>query len=332
MHPLTKKIDDYLDQVSYNGAVLIAQGDDIVLEKGYGYANLEHGVKNTPQTVFRIASITKQFTAAAILKLAEEGKLTLDDRLELYFPDYPQAHRLTIHHLLANASGIPNFEIDMDFYDILKSEDPLMALIKLAYDKELLYEPGTEFFYSMSGYLMLQKIIEICSGSGYEEYLKKTFFEPLGMTKTGVEKQGRVVKDWAYGYKPDGDGYLTSDPIDMQIAGGGGAMYSTVKDLHLWNNSLLRSDLLQASSTQKIFSEQVRFNEDTVYGYGMVITMADFDGRKVLCYYHTGGGPGVRSINMIFPEEKVQIILISNLEDRETFGKVTDRLQELMIS
>ncbi len=332
MEKLTLALDKYLSTSEYNGTVLISKEDKIVLAKGYGYANFEHKVENSTDTVFRIASITKQFTAFGALKLVEMGLVKLDQTIDKYFPEYKEAARVTIHHLMSNSSGIPNFELDMDFYEIFKSDDYLMGLIRLAFDKDLFFEPGTAFYYSVSGFLMLQKIIEIESGLDFETFMQKNVFSPIGMNSSGFESPGKVISNWAYGYQLLGNKIEVAPYVDMRIAGGGGGMYSTAFDLHLWNQALMNHTVMPKELTMKMFGEYVRADEENCYGYGIFTERGHYYGKDRYRYYHTGGGPGVRSLNMIYPEEKIEIIILSNLGDKETFINVMEGLQEILFN
>lgn len=331
MKEMGKTLDTIIADAGFNGAVLVAVGGKVILEKGYGYGNFENSVPNTAETVFRIASITKQFTAAAILKLVEQGKIDLDWTIDRYFPDYRHGRQITIHHLMSNSAGIPNFDLQMDFYEILKEQDLLLTLINLVKDADLLFKPGTQFYYSVSGFLMLQYIVEKESGIGFEEFLKTNFFIPLGMMSTGLENPKRVIPNKAFFYALAEGKTVVSDYVDMRIAGGGGGLYSTIEDLHIWNESLLHSRILSTKSTDLIFSAHVRADEQNSYGYGMIIAKGDFYGGSRIRYYHTGGGRGVRSLNSIFPEETVEFIFLSNLEDRQTFNLVTEKVQDTVL-
>jgi len=332
MSKLIEKIDSYFIEKNYNGGLLISKNKEIILEKGYGYANFEHEIKNSANTVFRIASITKQFTAAGILKLVEMGKVDLQSKISKYFPNYPNGDIITVHHLISNSAGIPNFDLNMDFYDVLHSDNPLLAMINIVQTQELAFEPGTAFYYSVSGYLMLQYIIETVSGLDYETFMKKYFFDKLDMKNTGFEFCERVIKNKAYGYKLNNGKVETSDFIDMRIAGGGGGMYSTLKDLYKWNNSILNFKILSEETTKLIFDTHILAGPGNYYGYGMIIGKGDFFGHDTIRYYHTGGGNGVRSINIIYPKEELQIILISNLEDRDTFNEVSTEVQNMLLN
>jgi len=331
MKDLGQTINQFVSESGYNGAILVAVNGEIILEKGYGYANFENQVPNTADTVFRIASITKQFTAAAILKLVEMGKVNLEWTIDRYFPDYKHGKLVTIHHLMSNSAGIPNFDLFMDFYEVLKAEDLLLTLINLVKDEDLLFTPGTKFYYSISGFLMLQYIVQKESGLDFEKFLALNFFEPLGMFKSGMENPKRVIKDKAFGYIMNKGVIEVSDYSDMRIAGGGGGMYSTVKDLHAWNESLLHSRLLTTKSTDLIFSAHVNADIQNSYGYGMIIAKGDIYSAYRIRYYHSGGGRGVRSFNTIYPEERTEFIFLSNMEDKQTFNLVTDWVQDTVL-
>jgi len=332
MQELGKSITEILTKNKYNGSILVSVDDEVIYTGGFGYANFEHKILNTQDTVFRIASITKQFTASAILKLVESGKVNLEWTIDKYFPEYKHGKKVTIHHLMSNSAGIPNFDLNMDFYDVLKSNNLLVELIHLVKDQDLLFKPGSAFYYSISGFLMLQYIVEQESGMDFEAFLRHNFFDVLGMDSTGMENPKKVISNKAYGYCIENGQPLVSNYLDMRIAGGGGGLYSTVNDLFKWNLSLLHSKVLNTKSTDLIFSEHIRADEQNCYGYGMIIAKGTLYKALRMRFYHTGGGPGVRSLNAIYPEENIQFIFLSNTEDKITFNLVTEQIQELVLN
>ncbi|MBI9009239.1 MAG: beta-lactamase family protein [Tenericutes bacterium] len=327
---LLETLNSFLDKRGFNGEILISIANEVILKKGYGFASFEHNVPNTADTVMRIASITKQFTAACILKLYEDGLLDLNDLLMKYIPDFIQADKITIHHLLSNSSGIANFELEMDFYPFTTSDNVAKALIDYIKDKPLLFEPGSKFNYSISGYLVLQYIIEIVSKQDFESYLKKTFLKKLGMLDTGFDFPNRVVRNKASCYKIT-DGLIEcADYIDMRIAGGGGGLYSTVMDLYKWNKSLLTHQILKEETIKKMIEPHIKADEVNSYGYGTIIANSEVNGHDIVKYYHPGGGNGVRSFNTYYPQIEVQVILISNVEDVKTFERVRKGIDQIL--
>ena len=186
---LTDEIEIYLQKLLKNnlfmGSVLVARGEEVLLSKGYGMANLEHGIPNTSHTLFRIASVTKQFTATAILKLQEENLLDVNNSLATYLPDYPQGKHITIHQLLNHTAGIPSFTNFENFKSKKRMAIELDELIAWFSDLPLDFTPGDRFSYSNSGYVVLTKIIEIVSNLAYADYLHSNIFEPLRMTNSG---------------------------------------------------------------------------------------------------------------------------------------------------
>ncbi len=199
-------------------AVLVARDGKILLEKSYGLADAESHTPIGPTTKFRIGSITKQFTAAAILKLVDEGKLSLEDKLARFIPDYPRGQEVSIHHLLSHTSGIPNFTSKWSFIfnvtQAVEPEEQIASFKRDPYD----FDPGARWAYSNSGYFLLGYIVQKVSQRTYEEYLRKTFFEPLGMPDTGVHRAGAALKNEALGYAFHGDTFKRATDWNMSRA------------------------------------------------------------------------------------------------------------------
>ncbi|HKZ38268.1 MAG TPA: serine hydrolase, partial [Chryseolinea sp.] len=212
-------------------AVLISQDGKIVYKKTFGYADIAKKEKVSTETKFRIGSITKQFTAASILKLQEENRLSVTDKLSKYFPDFPRAEEVTLHHLLTHTSGIHSYTGKNDF--IQKVIKPVTNEELLTYFKNDPYDfnPGEQYRYNNSGYFLLGYIIEKVSGKSYSKYLKDTFFDPLQMKNTGVHTTTLKLKNEAKGHMKSGTKYDMAPNWDMSWAGGAGALYSTVDDL-----------------------------------------------------------------------------------------------------
>lgn len=313
-------IDEALSKTSFNGNILVAVNEKVVFNKGYGYSNVDRKLKNNPDTIMRIASITKLFTAVAILKLVEESKVKLSDLVSKYINTFK--HPITVHHLLSNSSGIAGFDINSDFTEISNSANVLDSIIKIFMNKELEFEPGSRFMYSISGYLILQKIIETVSGMTYYNYLHKEILEPLNMKHTFFEDEDFDKKNMAVPYSLNEGKLIPAVTFDMRIAGGGGALLSTTEDILKLNLSLLNNSILPENLSKKIFSKQIIVSDNDAYGYGMIINTNLEFGYQLHRFYHPGGGFGVRSSNTIYPEKKLQVIILSNLDDKNIFNEV----------
>ena len=292
--------------------------------RSYGLANREHGVANTPETKFRIGSVTKQFTAAAILQLQEAGLLDLHAPIGKYLPDYPAGDRITAHHLLAHTAGIPEYLDGKVFSDItewMRLPATLEQLVARFQDLPLDFEPGKHFKYSNSGYVLLTQLLETLSGQPYADYVQTHLFEPLGMDNTGYELPRAVIPQLAQGYIFIGpDTYLQAEPIDMSLPQGAGGLYSTLADLMAWNAWLYGSHadekILNAAAVKQllnpvIFMDLDRDGPDARYGYGLV---HDSYLNRVLVH-HNGGIPGFRSVLAYYPEAALTISVLTNFEN-----------------
>src|SRR5262245_16058949 len=244
------KVDAYIkpfvDIKGFNGSILIARQGKVLVSKGYGMANYEFDVPNTPQTKFHIASISKSITAAAILLLEERGLLSVNDALSKYIPDYPNGQAITIHHLLIHTSGIPNVNGFPDYDAKSKFPQTLDSVIQMFKNSPLLFKPGERYNYSNSEYNLLAFIIEKVSGRTFSDFLKVNIFDPLGMQDTAPDSgPGPIVRNLAAGYSPAGlDELENSSFLDWSIKTGNGSLYSTTEDLYKWDRALY---------TEKIF-------------------------------------------------------------------------------
>ncbi len=220
---LAPKFTEYMEaqeRVSrFTGAVLVARDGKVLFARGYGMANLEHSIPNSPSTKFRLGSITKQFTAAAILQLQEKGKLSVQDPVCKYVPDCPAAWApVTIHHLLTHTSGIPNFTSFPDYLKTMMIASPPEKSLERFRDKPLEFTPGEKFNYSNSGYVLLGFILEKAAGQNYDEYLRANIFAPLGMNASGYDWNSTVLHGRASGYARRGEsGYANAEYVHMTI-------------------------------------------------------------------------------------------------------------------
>lgn len=264
------KVDEYLKAYEskgwFSGSVLAAKKGEIIIGKGYGMANYELDVPNTANTKFHLGSITKQFTAMAVMQLQEKGKLSINDTLAKYIPDYPNGKKITVHHLLTHTSGIPDYINDDDtFSEICRLYHTLDKVIDRFKNKPLEFQPGTRYDYSNSGYLLLSYIIEKASGMPYEKFLHEYIFKPLNMKNTGYDHVTPIIKNRALGYSIL-DGRMTNaEFFDRSTLQGADGLYSTVEDLYLWERSLYTEKLVSKSTLDKIFTPYPPAN---IYGYG----------------------------------------------------------------
>ena len=317
MPPKEQLVDALLKEVikdhSPGAAVLVAQGGKVLFKKAYGYASLEHLVPVTLDTKFRIGSITKQFTGAAILRLQEQGKLNVRDPLSKFIPDYPRGSEVTLHHLLTHTSGIHSYTGKPGFLETASSYTAPEDLIKSFKNDPYDFDPGKKWLYNNSGYFLLGHIIEKVSGQSYGEFLKQQFFEPLGMKNTGVHHWSDILEHEAFGYAYEARRFKKAQNWDMSRAGAAGALYSTVDDLYLWNEALFGGKVLSVESLKAAFTpvktDIAELGPEEGYGYGWAI--ASLRGLKEI--QHGGGLHGFLShLRRIRQEEFTVVVLVNN--------------------
>lgn len=306
---IKNKINEYLEAYTklwaFSGSIAAIKDGEVICNKAYGYANIEHRVKNTTETKYRIWSITKQFTAAAILILEERGLLRVGDSLKKYFPDCVDLNpEITIHHLLTHTSGIFNYSNLPDSHTIFqrmlheKSE-----LIKMFTSSQLDFEPGTQWNYSNTGYYLLGMLIERLSGKSYSEFLTENIFLPLGMYNTGIDDEKKIVENKASGYYLNGNDLIHCNYINMNLTFSSGAMYSTTGDLLIWDQALKSGKLLSKKSIEKM-NTPYKNN----YGYGVNINKNA--GRRVID--HNGGCEGFLAEIHRYVDDDFAVVVLSN--------------------
>ncbi len=293
-------------------AVLVAQNGKILFEKCYGLADREHHVPVIPQTTFRIGSIGKQFTASAILKLQEKGKLSVNDKLSKYIPDFPRGDEVTLRHLLTHTSGIHSYTEKDGFMgrvtSAIKPDDLINSFKNDPYD----FHPGKKWHYNNSGYFLLGRIVEKVSGQSYGDFLQKNFFQPLGMTNTGVYRAHSGLPHEALGYSFEGGVFTNAVNWDMSWAGGAGTLYSIVEDLFRWNEGVFNGRVLDAASLKAAFTPVKQFenqlNSDSGYGFGWFINRH----RGLREISHGGGLEGFLTHLLRVPDEKFTVTILAN--------------------
>lgn len=315
------KIDALMQLVhengQFNGSVLVAENGKVIFKKGYGLANMEWGIPNAPDTKFRLGSITKQFTAMLTLQLVQQGKLKLDGKITDYLPDYPRAtgDRITIHQLLTHSSGIPGYTEFPGFFQTM-SRDPYTPreFVKQFADSALLFEPGTRYRYSNSGYFLLGVIIENVTGMTYEEALQRFVLDPAGMKNTGYDRSAPILARRASGYERNPLGVTNAPYLDMSLPYAAGSLYSTVEDLYLWDQALYTDKLLSNELKGEMFKAQVRMNPVMSYGYGWMTGNSPV-GRSadtVEVVLHGGGINGFNTVISRVPKDRHLVVMLNN--------------------
>ena len=311
---IAAQVDAYLTPrvaaETFSGSILIARGGKILVSKGYGRANRELDVPNTPQTKFRLGSVTKQFTAMAILRLQQQGKLTVQDRICAYIPQCPAAWQaITIHQLLTHTSGLWNFT-DLPDYQRTKTlpSTPSQTLARVK-DKPLLFTPGAGYSYSNTGYVLLGYIIEKVAKKLYPLVLREQIFAPLQMRNTGYDTS-IVLPQRAAGYTAGGQ--FNADYIDMSIPHAAGGLYSTVEDLYRWDQALSTDKLVPQAALATMFTAHAMFPPPREGGYGYGWEIFKVHDRRVTA--HLGGIEGFSAGITRFPDDKVTVIVLSNVE------------------
>jgi CubicO group peptidase (beta-lactamase class C family) len=313
-------VQTYVRDKTFMGTVLVARGDEVIFNKGYGSANLEWDVPNVPATKFRLGSVTKQFTAASILLLEERGRLKLDDPVKKYLPDAPAAwDAITIYNLLTHTSGIPNFTALPDYTSLKLRATPVEKTIVAVRDKPLDFAPGEKMSYSNSGYLVLGYVIERVTGGSYEKFVTDNIFTPLGMKDSGYDSNTAVIARRAAGYMPSAAGPVNAGFIHMSIPHAAGALYSTTGDLLRWEQGLFGGKLISAASLAKMTTP---FKGD--YALGVVVQTAG--GRKVV--QHGGGIDGFNTFLAYYPDTKVTVAVLANLSG-QTPTQIATKLADL---
>lgn len=309
-----RKIESYLgklEKIGYSGVVLVAIGGKPVISRGYGYADVERKIRNSPETVFDIGSVTKQFTAAAILKLQMQGKLSTADKITKYFDGVAQdKESITIHDLLRHSSGLPG-GIGGDFDEITEKE-----FIEKVLSVKLEDPPGKHFSYSNIGYSLLGLIVEKASGGSYEEYLYKELWKPAGMEWTGYTRPKYKAEMIAAGYREQ---KLWGKPNEKKWAGdapflhlkGNGGVLSTIGDLYKWDEALNGDGVLSKDAKKRLYFPALREDEkgDSHYGYGWDVQRTDRNTTRV---WHNGTNRVFFSDFFRFIDEGVTIIVLTN--------------------
>jgi len=319
-------VTPYLTSSSFSGDILVARKGRVIFDKGYGLANRERAAPVTPATKFYIASISKSFTAAAVLLLQERSKLQVNDPVSRFLPDFPNGEKITIHQLLTHTSGITDYVRFPDFTQISQRPYTAAEAIELFRNKPLLFQPGERSSYSNSNYVLLARIVEKVSGLSFTDFLKTNFFIPLGLKNTGQEKAaGESIASLATGYATVGlHEFERARYFDHSISTGAGSLYSTTDDLNKWIQGLFAGRVLKMSSVEQMF----KAHSDGTSGYSW--TLGKLWNRDAIIE-NGWDGVGFAGALMYIPDDGVTVVVLGNLNISSVAGEVASNVTALVL-
>jgi CubicO group peptidase (beta-lactamase class C family) len=319
----------YHDAGLFNGAALVSDHGKVMLKKGYGFADFEWKIPNTPDTKFRIGSITKQFTATVVMQLVEEGTLSLDATLSSVLPYYraDTGAKITVHHLLSHTSGIPSYTGLPNFFrEVSRNPYSVREFVEKYCSGNLEFEPGSRFAYNNSGYFLLGAIIESVTKKPYAQVVRERVFEPLGMNGSGYDLSGPILEKRARGYESGPAGVRNTDYLDMGLPYAAGSLYSTVEDLYIWDQALYGEKLLPSKAKDRMFTPGLGN-----YAYGWVVQKRPIgvDKAERLTIGHDGGINGFNTIIRRVPEDRHLVVLFNNTGGTN-LGAMTDGILDVL--
>jgi len=313
---LTAGIDSLINSrlagIAPGCAVLIAKHGQVIYEKGFGTADLELNVPMKPDMVFRLGSITKQYTAIAILQLVEQGKISLQDSIQRFIKDFPNmGHTITIENLLTHTSGIVDYEsLDMKIPNVYRLDFPAKQFVDSLEHHPLVFTPGTKFSYCNSNYFLLGYIIELITGKSYAEYMQEHVFTPAGLTHTYYDDEKQLIPNRVRGYgKWDKGKYENADYIGLSQVYAAGALLSNVEDMLKWHRALYSYKLVRKETLEKAFTSY-KLTDGTLTGYGYGWFIKDQNGEKSI--EHAGGIDGFQSDEVYLPRQDIFIATLYN--------------------
>jgi len=326
---IDKLLQTYHDIGQFNGVALVAQDGKVVYEKGFGMANFEWQIPNTPNTKFRIGSVTKQFAAALILQLVEDGKVDLQANIRTYIPDYPEktGNIITVHHLLTHTSGIPNYTSLPDFRNHIRNPFTPDEFVETFSELELDFEPGSSWSYSNSGYFLLGVIVEKVTGNSWEDELQARILKPLGMTNSGYQNNDDLISKMSSGYSNTIASVQPAAYLDTSLPYAAGMMYSTVHDMLKWDQALYGNGPFKRPQTKSLmFTKHAEVPGDRAnhYGYGWFLHTLEVGDKKIDVIEHAGGINGFSARFWRMPKERATIVIFDNTASGGTGQAVRD--------
>ena len=311
---LAKRIDVVMAEIYKPGepgaAIIVRKDGRTIFRKGYGMADMELGVPVEPDMVFRLGSITKQFTAVSILMLAEQGKLSLQDEITKFLPDLPtQGRTITIEHLLTHTSGLKSYTNLSEWLPLWRKDMTVREIIDLTRDKPMEFAPGERWNYNNTGYVLLGAVIEKVSGLTYEDYVNKMMFGPLGLKHSYYGNAERIIPRRIPGYQMGKDGFVNAPYLSMTQPYAAGSILSSVDDLAIWNDAVFSGKLIKKEWLDKAFTPYpLKNGESTGYGFGWFI--ANYQGHRII--EHGGGIHGFSTYEMTLPEDRIFLAILTN--------------------
>ena len=313
---LTTKIDSLIlskfkDQNGPGGVFMVSKNGQPIYKKAFGKANLELNVDLTTENIFQLGSMTKQFTAVAVLMLQEQGKLNVNENIAKYIADYPGGEKITLHHLLTHTSGIKDFTKMNVIKNIANKEMTPKMLADLFKNEPVDFLPGEKFDYNNSGYVLLGHIIELVSGETYENFIVNNIFKKIGMNESYYATDRQLINKRAYGYSMKENSYVNKTIINYSVPYASGSLMSNLKDLQKWQSALNLNLLLTAEATKKVFSTyKLNNGEEFTYGYGWHIR--DIDSTPTI--EHGGSIFGYKSMAVYIPSKDIYVVGLSNCD------------------
>lgn len=330
---LDEQLKVYLNEQGFNNespglSLLIAKDGKTIYKVGLGMADLENKVKASPNHVFEIGSITKQFTAVSILILEEQGKLSVNDNITKYIEDYPtQGKTITIHHLLNHTSGIKSYTNMQSFREHARTDMTPVELIDVFKNEPMEFDPGTQFNYNNSGYILLGHIIEVVSEQSYADFIKTNIFDPLGMSNSYYGSMTQIIPNRARGYSETENGFRNADYLSLTLPYAAGSIMSTTEDLLKWQNAISANTLISENTLNTAINGSKLNNGDEIpYGYGWI--KGNIRGSRT--YEHSGGIFGYSTNGIFLPEENMYVIGLTNC-DCGNVGAITTNVAAIAL-
>lgn len=328
-----KKIDELITR-SYQSiapgcVVLVAEKDKLLYEKGFGKASIELNVPVRPEMLFRIGSMTKQYTAIAILQLMEQGSISLQDSIRKFIKDFPhKGYTITIEHLLTHTSGIVDYQV-LDFHipNAIRIDFPQKQIIDSFAVLPLAFVPGTRYSYSNSNYYLLGYILEKVTGKTYKTYMQENVFAPLGLSATCYDSPAEIIANRVCGYAKGSNGYQNSGYLSMNQVFSAGALLASARDLFKWHQALYAYKIVKKETLEKALAPfKLSDGKLSEYGYGWFIK--EFRGKKLIG--HGGAIDGFRSIEVYLPEQDIFIAALFN-SDNDGYFPLFENITNLLI-
>ncbi len=296
-------------------SVLVGKGDEILLAKGYGFADIENDVAATEETIYRLGSLSKQFTAVAILQLAEKGTITLDESIRTYLPDYPEVGGpITVRHLLNHTSGLVSYTTQSEYWKHLNDDLPKERVLDWFASRELAFPPGHKYSYSNSGYFVLGLILERVTGESFGDYVKQHILDPLDLKSTYLDDGVVKIPNKAKGYERDAGKLVPCRPLNTRLAFSVGSMASNLIDLFTFHRALRNGKLVSPASYEAM-TTPAWLDDGSFDKYGMAFHVEKWGKTRVL--RHGGLIFGFKTCNYYYPDEDLTIIILMNTEEAE---------------